>query len=270
MIPNINSRGKSFNGVSQYLLHDIEKIEVENGNDYHVHKETSERVGFTETANLHTDDIEQASRYMAWLDMNREQLKENSAGRVATAGNVYHYSLSWHPDEKPDQEHMKAMAHHSVAHLGLENHQYYMVEHTDEPHKHVHVVINLVNPETGNIANVYRDKYALDKWANEYELQHEVYCQDRAKKHEALEAGERTFDSDLSKAERKAQYAEKASEIYRGADSSQAFIAGLDSEGLTLSQGNRGRLVIVDKQGDVHRLTGLISGVKVKDIKPLL
>ena len=267
MIPNINTRGQSFKGVTEYLLHDVEKIQPENGKEYHVHLDSSERVGFTETANMHTDDIEQAARFMAWSDMHRDDLRESNAGRKGTAGNVYHYSLSWHPDENPDQKHMSAMAHASVEHLGLSDHQYYMVEHTDEPHKHVHVVVNLAHHETGKIANVYRDQYAMDKWAHDYELKHEIVCHDRDKKFQDLEAGKRTYESDLSKAERKQQFAQSASEIYRSSDSGKAFTAGLEQEGLTIAQGHRGRLVVVDDQGEVYRLTGLINGVKVKDIE---
>lgn len=254
MVPNINPRGQSFKGVTAYLMHDKKAA-------------TAERVGFTETVNMHTNDIEQASRYMAWLDMNRDYLRENNTGREAMAGNVYHFSLSWRPDEQPDAEHMRETAHKSVAHLGLEEHQYFMVEHTDEPQKHVHIVVNLVHPETGKIANVYRDQYVLDRWANDYELEHGIVCEERAEKYEQLEAGERSYNSDLSKAERKALYTEKASEIYRAADSGKAFVAGLESEGLSVANGRNNRLVIVDQQGEVYRATGLITGVKVKDIE---
>ena len=42
-----------------------------------------------------TEDIFQASRFMAWHDTNRGDLRTNSVGTRATVGNVYHYSLSW-------------------------------------------------------------------------------------------------------------------------------------------------------------------------------
>lgn len=256
MVPNINKRGQSFKGVTAYLLHDKDNAL------------TADRVGFTETANMHTNDIEAASRFMAWTDLNRDHLKENSAGRSASAGNVYHYSIAWKDGHNPDAEHMKETAHSSAARLGLSEHQYFMVEHTEEDHKHVHIVVNLVHPETGKIANVKSDYNKLDKWANEYQLEHGIVCENRAKKWEAWEQDRPAF----TEKERKAHYKEVATNIYNQSDSGQAFAAGLESEGLTLAQKSNGRggLLVVDEQGEVYGLTRLIDNAKKKDVEQRL
>ena len=63
--------------------------------------QTSERVAWTETRNLHTDNIENASKVMAYTDMNAESLKRSfggsSTGAKREAGAVYHFSLSEDP-----------------------------------------------------------------------------------------------------------------------------------------------------------------------------
>ena len=117
MVPNINTRGHSFKGVTAYLLHDK-------------NAETSERLAWTQTYNLHTDDVEKASRFMAWTDMSRDHIKRqheeytamiegrepehSNAGRPAEAGNAYHFSLAWSPNEAPTKERMIEAAQASV------------------------------------------------------------------------------------------------------------------------------------------------------------
>lgn len=270
MVPNINTRGTSFKGVTQYVLHDIEKIErtAESGNKYteHRHLESSNRVGFTETANMHTDDIEKAAKVMAWTDENREYLRGNGAGRKASAGNVYHYSIAWKDGQDPDAEHMKQAAHESVKRLGLDEHQYYMVEHTDEDHKHVHIVVNLVHPETGKIANVRADYKTLDKWANEYEQENGIVCENRAKKYQDWEQDKPAF----TEKERREHYKQAATQAYNQSDNGQAFVSALEGEGLSLARGNKRGFVVVDEQGEIYALNRLVEGAKAKDVNARL
>jgi Relaxase/Mobilisation nuclease domain len=51
----------------------------------------------------------------------------------------------------------------------MDNHQAVIVEHTDRPHKHVHVIVNLVDPETGQAVSLSNDAHKLDRWADNYE-----------------------------------------------------------------------------------------------------
>ncbi|MBB4375254.1 hypothetical protein GGD63_008103 [Bradyrhizobium sp. cir1] len=41
--------------------------------------------------------------------------------------------------------------------LGLEGHEALLVGHNDEPHPHIHVIVNRVNPETGIAAPLKMD-----------------------------------------------------------------------------------------------------------------
>ncbi len=248
MIVNINPRGHSFAGVSAYLMHD-------KGAD------TSERVMWSSTHNLHTDDIVRASRFMAWTDLNRESLREDSRGSKAHAGNVYHYSLSRDPDAPRGEDWMAKSGHGSVAALKLDGHQYYLVAHSDTDHEHVHVVVNLAHPETGKIARIRGDYKTLDRWANGFESEHGIECEERAKKYEAwdkaLEEG-RKLDAFKEKT-RKAEHGRTVSEAFQRSDSGHAFKSALESEGLALARGNRRGLVVVDSQGEIYALNRLVD-----------
>lgn len=247
MIPNVNPRGQSFKGVSAYLLHDKNKAQ------------TSERVAWSSTHNLYTDDIEKASNYMAWTDKNKDEIKTLNGnfnrGAQANSGNVYHYSLSWSPDETKTREEMEKAAHSSVKQIGLNEHQYYLVAHNDEPHEHVHIVVNLVHPESGLIKQPYNDFKVLDKWSHEYELENGIVCKDRDKKYKAWEQEKNAF----KEKENREEYAEKVTCAFQQSDNSKSFKSALEHEGLTLAKGNRRSFVLVDRQGEIYALNRLIT-----------
>jgi len=69
MIPQVAKRGTSFKGAGLYYLHD-KRLEGE------TEKLTSERVAWTETRNLMTDDAEFSLRIMAATAMDKDRLKE--------------------------------------------------------------------------------------------------------------------------------------------------------------------------------------------------
>ncbi len=258
MVPNVAGRGHSFKGVTAYLMHD------KNG------AQTAERVAWSRTGNLHTDDIHRAAAFMAWTDQNREAFRPegaSAAGRPATAGNVYHYSLSWAPDEKPTREQQEAAALASLERLGMQGHQFYIVGHNDEPHTHVHIVVNLVDHNTGRIADIHRDHDKLDRWANDYEREHGIKCEARAAKFDALEQGALAYPApSLDKQRSRADIAQSASRAYESSDSGTSFMAALEAQGLTIAQGSKRGFVVVDERGEVYALARLIDGAKTKDI----
>ena len=67
---------------------------------------------------------------------------------------VCHYSLNWAPDEEPDRQEMSRAVDESLKALGLEKHQALIVAHNDKAHRHVHVIVNRVDLETGKAAAV--------------------------------------------------------------------------------------------------------------------
>src|SRR5689334_16795430 len=116
MVPAVTEGGSSFKGASLYYLHDKRRPgEAE--------RLTSERVAWTHTVNLSTAVPERAWRIMADTAMRQGEIKaaagEKATGRKLTKP-VYAYSLAWHPEQRPDREHMLSTALDSLKAQGLE------------------------------------------------------------------------------------------------------------------------------------------------------
>lgn len=64
---------------------------------------------------------------------------------------VQHLTLSWHEDEADslDRESMLAAADSAITSLGAQDRQAMIVCHNDEPHPHVHILLNRVSPDDG-------------------------------------------------------------------------------------------------------------------------
>ena len=92
---------------------------------------------------------------------------------------VLHYTLAWHPDERPTEAQMKEAALSSLKALKLDEHQVLMAAHNDKDHAHVHLIVNTVHPKTGRTAPLKFSRLELSKWAEEYEKQHGIHLQQR-------------------------------------------------------------------------------------------
>ncbi len=170
MVPKVAGKGRSFEGAALYYLHDKGAL-------------TSGRVAFVLTENLPTDDAEKAIKCMAWTAMHQSEIKARAGGSAKGRRleyPVYTYSLSWAPDESPDPEEMIAAARESLQALGLNGHETLFVSHNDEPHPHIHVIVNRVHPETGIAAKLSNDHLKLSAWAESYEKrQGKIRCEQR-------------------------------------------------------------------------------------------
>nr|WP_299073042.1 relaxase/mobilization nuclease domain-containing protein [uncultured Allomuricauda sp.] len=253
MIPRVNSQGYSFKGVTDYLMHDKKA-------------DTDERVAWTETGNMYTDDIFKAAKVMAWTDMNAQQLKiengSSTAGRKTETGSVYHYSLSWAHRETPNEEHQREMALATLGHLGLSENEYYLVGHNDTEHAHVHIVANLTNPETGKRTHIGLDRKALQAWALEYEQEHGIHCENRV-----LNAQLREQDGSRYYTEtQKARHGIKVTRAYNASDDGKSFKNALELEGLQLARGRR-FLLAVDDKGNMVNIAKVIDGHTTRDMK---
>ena len=58
---------------------------------------------------------------------------------------VYHWVLSYHPDDKVSEEQMAEDAHDFLNRVGFDDTQYVMIVHYDKNHHHLHIVTNIVN-----------------------------------------------------------------------------------------------------------------------------
>jgi Ti-type conjugative transfer relaxase TraA len=174
MIPRLHSRGKSFKGTLEYVLHDADK------------QKSADRVGWTLTQNLYSRAED------AWFEMfetfkAQQQLKQEAGvdarGRKNTSP-VLHYSLSWSPQEQPTREEMQGAARASIEALGLSSHEAVIVGHEDKAHPHLHIVINTVHPGTGRTAALKFSRFELSRWAEDYERTHGMFCDARVQNNE--------------------------------------------------------------------------------------
>lgn len=187
MVPKVAGKGRSFMGAGLYYLHDKKAS-------------TSERVAFTHTENLPTRDPDKAIKCMAYTAIRQQELKAKAGG--STKGRkltqpVYCYSLSWSPEEAPSQEEMLEAAKTTLKTLGLEEHEALFVGHSDEPHPHIHVIVNRVHPETGIAAKLSKDHLKLSAWAEAYERTGgQIRCEQRVENNERRRQGEFVKDRD--------------------------------------------------------------------------
>ena len=253
MVPREAGRGRSFMGAGQYYLHDKGAS-------------TSERVGFTHTENIPTNDPHKAMKWMAWTAINAEDLKRESGG--ATWGDcekpVYTFSLAWHPEEQPKKWEMIAAGRRALMELGLQDHETVMASHTDREHAHMHLIVNLVHPETGKASRLSYSRLKLSDWAEDYERQRgNIYCDQRVENNAKRKQGEK-----VKYREPELDIKTRISELYQQSDSAKAFQAALQAEGFQLAQGKR--IVLLDHEGKIHSLYRQIDGVKARDIRERL
>lgn len=199
---------------------------------------------------------------MAYTARHQERLKQAAglgAGGRKLEKPVLAYSLSWHPEQKPDADHMRETALASLKVLGLEDHEAVIIAHSDTPHRHVHVVANRVHPVTGKVASDSYTYRKLSDFALEYGESHGLtYSPQRAENKKKREQGENT-----------AYHETKIAEAWAASDNGKSLIAALAARGFVLAQGNK-RLVVVDAYGKIHNPVRHIEGVKTKDFRARL
>lgn len=84
---------------------------------------------------------------------------------------VLHAVLGWHASDLAwlTQEHLSETVQSALLAMGLSEHQTVWVAHTDTGRPHVHIVANLVHPETGSIARLGLVKKRMSAFCGAYE-----------------------------------------------------------------------------------------------------
>jgi hypothetical protein len=120
---------------------------------------------------------------MFWTYRNAELLKQEAgirAGGRATENSVKHLSLNWSPEENPTREHMIETTEEYLRHMKWQEHQAIVVAHEDKAYSHVHVMLNMIHPETGLRLDDNFERRRSQAWALEYEReQGRIYCEQR-------------------------------------------------------------------------------------------
>lgn len=216
MIPRVAGSGQSFQGAGLYYLNDKQdagrdrsgdaKRAFDKVGDYALHdkhgQRTAHRVGFTAILNMEAETPAQAIDQMT-ASYDRYRVKEaNKRGRKLTKP-VYVYSLAWAPDQSPTQDDMMSAARSSITALRLEGLQTLIVQHTDEPHPHIHVIVNRIERDGSRARNIAFDQLRFSRWAEQYERDHGgIRCEQRVRNNELRSQGIMTRDTvSLSRAE---------------------------------------------------------------------
>jgi len=219
MVPKLFRSGKSFKTLGAYLLHDADKAS------------TSDRVRWTHTLNLASDQPSLAIDEMLWTYRSAEDLKREAGGK--TGGRplkdpVRHFSLNWHVSENPTREHMIETVEAFLKHMGWEDHQAVIVCHADK-HPHVHVMLNAVHPETGRALNSTFERRRAQEWAKQYERDHEaVFCEERLK---PVEERDQSPNRKIWERMKGTEYDFDRSEVERVASDFDYFTRGDETEG---------------------------------------
>ncbi|MEQ1615660.1 MAG: relaxase/mobilization nuclease domain-containing protein [Hyphomicrobiaceae bacterium] len=187
MIVRISASGGSFLGAGKYYLHDKLNEDraqaVQSGERLAMRDQSDDRVWFSETRNTLNSDPERALEEM-WRTAEDQAYLKMQAG-VKRGGRVCEdpvktISLSWHKDDRPEPQHMIDSADTFLKHMGWDNHQAVYVGHNDTEHRHIHIILNRVDHETGRTLDDYRERKRAQVWALAYEKDHDnVRCEER-------------------------------------------------------------------------------------------
>ena len=132
-----SSSGQSFGALGAYLVGD------------------DGRVGWAETRNM----MEGMDGGAIDPDAVAAEMRDEAAAS-GVAKPVYHIAIAFDPDDHPTEAEVRAAADRTLRDLGLDEHQALVVRHTDQPHAHVHLMVNRVGP-TGKAWSTWRDRYRL-------------------------------------------------------------------------------------------------------------
>lgn len=141
MIGKIPKTGKGFRGTFNYLVRGKRDAE------------TPERLGWMETRNLFVDDHEKIPAMM----------RATAAQSKKCQKPVYHFLISWREDEAPADPTMRMVADRALSDLGLQDHQAVLAAHRDTAHRHLHIMVNRVHPETGKAWHTGKDWERLER-----------------------------------------------------------------------------------------------------------
>lgn len=196
MIPRVAGSGQSFQGAGLYYLNDKQDAAgktlsaqandaFSKAGDYALHdkgqRNTAYRVGFTAILNMEAATPDQAIDQMTASYDRYRQREANKRGRKLTKP-VYVYSLAWAPDQAPNEADMMEAARSSLNAMRLEGLQTLIVQHTDEPHPHIHVIVNRIEQDGSRARNIAFDHLRFSRWAEQYERDHGgILCEQRVR-----------------------------------------------------------------------------------------
>lgn len=168
-----DGRGASFKSCLMYHLHD------KRGDDG-VHIPTSDRAAVIDMGNFsHLLVKDRRSINVAkniWRSMMHladARDAEYKAGAIRgrpCEKPVFSYVCSFHSSESPSMDDLQMAMRTSLDCLGLSEHQYVCVAHNDGGAVHIHVIVNMIHPETLRVADNTDNRAKLKNWAMKWDL----------------------------------------------------------------------------------------------------
>lgn len=157
---------------------------------------TANRVEWTHTLNLSTENPHTAWRIMEATHMDADRLK--SAAGIPSTGNKVktafrHLVLSWHPEQKSSltKEDMILAAEGALKAIKAHKCQTLIIAHNDTQHPHIHIIYSRISPHDGTALLEHNNFKKLSRWAGAYERQHgKIYFEQRELNNEARDRGE--------------------------------------------------------------------------------
>lgn len=141
MIGKIPKTGRGFRGTFNYL--------VAGKRD----EKQADKLAWMETRNLFVKDPDKIPSMMRATASQAKRCQKP----------VYHMIISWRPDEAPTDPIMKQVADRALIDMGLHEHQAVLAAHRDTHHRHLHIVVNRVHPETGKAWHTGKDWERLER-----------------------------------------------------------------------------------------------------------
>jgi hypothetical protein len=104
-------------------------------------------------------------------------------GNVRAKGNkTYHLVISFHPeDRRLAPAELEDVVRRAVRAVGLAEHQYIAVRHSEQEHEHLHVAVNKIHPETLKIHHPYRAIRAFQALSSVLEQELGLHRVDRSR-----------------------------------------------------------------------------------------
>ena len=262
MIGKIPRPGRGFRGSFNYLM----QGKRDSARD-------PDRLAWMETRNLFVEDPDKIPSMMrATAAQSRKCQKP-----------VYHMIISWRPDEAPSDLTMREVADRALLDLGLNEHQAVLAAHRDTNHRHLHILVNRVHPETGKAWHTGKDWERLERSIARQALERGLVKVDgrhntpEKMAREAKRARDREYQmakrlgrevpKDRWSVEEIKSRRKQLAPLFEQARSWDQLTRLLDAEGLTLTPKGQG-LVIDDRLGFM-KLSDLGKEVRLAGLETL-
>ena len=196
---------------------------------------------------------------------------EDLAGGTRCKLPLYHASLSPAPGERLTPKQWERAADIFAEQFGMEQHARVIVLHTKNGEQHGHIVLGRIDCETMTAAkdgHSYRKhELAARQIEQEFGLQrvqgvHVGLEQDMPRPERTLELWEMQQGNKTGIDPR--HFREGVRALKMQCDNGQSFAAALVEHGVTLCQGDRRALVLVDDEGGVHSLSRAMGLIKAE------